>query len=155
MGRNAEAREILGRLRSDDGNVEEPRAVREYDEIVATVALEKEHASRNSYLGMFFGRNDGGLHIARRVQLSVWLQIVQEYVHFQTPHVQSILTAIPDGSALRPSRSMPPLSSRRQVTPRASPSGFPVSMMCVSSSRMLTMSSHCSASVMYNRLRTC
>ena len=78
MGRNAEAREILGRLRSEDGNVEADRAVREYDEIVETVALEKEHASRNSYLSMFFGRNDGGLHVARRVQLSIWLQIVQE-----------------------------------------------------------------------------
>ncbi|KAH9886703.1 general substrate transporter [Cubamyces lactineus] len=80
MGRNAEAREILGRLRSEDGSVEADRAVREYDEIVETVALEKEHASRNSYLSMFFGRNDGGLHVARRVQLSIWLQIVQEWV---------------------------------------------------------------------------
>ncbi|KAI0673197.1 general substrate transporter [Trametes maxima] len=80
MGRNAEARDILGRLRSDDGNTEAPRAVREYEDIVATVALEKEHASRNSYFSMFFGRNDNGLHVARRVQLSVWLQIVQEWV---------------------------------------------------------------------------
>ncbi|KAI0354200.1 general substrate transporter [Trametes cingulata] len=80
MGRNAEAREILGRLRSEDGNIEAPQAVREYEDIIETVALEKEHASRNSYLSMFFGRNDGGLHIARRVQLSIWLQIVQEWV---------------------------------------------------------------------------
>ncbi|OSD00695.1 general substrate transporter [Trametes coccinea BRFM310] len=80
MGRDAEAREILGRLRSEDGSIEAPQAVREYEDIVGNVALEKEHASRNSYLSMFFGRNDGGLHIARRVQLSVWLQIVQEWV---------------------------------------------------------------------------
>ncbi|CDO77496.1 hypothetical protein BN946_scf184902.g30 [Trametes cinnabarina] len=80
MGRDAEAREILGRLRSEDGNIEAPQAVREYEDIIANVALEKEHASRNSYLSMFFGRNDGGLHIARRVQLSIWLQIVQEWV---------------------------------------------------------------------------
>ncbi|KAI9058704.1 general substrate transporter [Trametes sanguinea] len=80
MGRDAEAREILGRLRSEDGSIEAPQAVREYEDIVGNVALEKEHASRNSYLSMFFGRNDGGLHIARRVQLSIWLQIVQEWV---------------------------------------------------------------------------
>ena len=80
MGRLNEAREILGRLRSEDGSVEAPQAQREYDDIVANVALEKEHSKRNSYVSMFFGLHDGGLHIARRVQLSIWLQIVQEYV---------------------------------------------------------------------------
>ena len=80
MGRLHEAREILGRLRSEDGSVEAPQAQREYDDIVANVALEKEHSKRNSYISMFFGRHDGGLHIARRVQLSIWLQIVQECV---------------------------------------------------------------------------
>ena len=78
MGRVDEARKILGRLRSEDGSVEAPQAQREYEDIVATVALEKEHAKRNSYFSMFFGLHDGGMHIARRVQLSIWLQIVQE-----------------------------------------------------------------------------
>ena len=79
MGRVEEAREILGRLRSEDGSIEAPQAQREYEDIVATVTLEKEHAKRNSYISMFFGLNDDGdLHIARRVQLSIWLQIVQE-----------------------------------------------------------------------------
>ena len=78
MGRVEEAREILGRLRSEDGSIEAPQAQREYEDILATVTLEKEHAKRNSYISMFFGLHDGGLHIARRVQLSVWLQIVQE-----------------------------------------------------------------------------
>ncbi|RPD63426.1 general substrate transporter [Lentinus tigrinus ALCF2SS1-6] len=80
MGRLDEAREILGRLRSEDGTIEAPQARREYDDIVANVALEKEHSKRNSYISMFFGLHDGGLHVARRVQLSVWLQIVQEWV---------------------------------------------------------------------------
>ncbi|KAH8092159.1 general substrate transporter [Cristinia sonorae] len=79
MGRHEEAREILGRLRSEDGNPEAPRAVAEYEDIVTAVVLEKEHTKRNSYISMFLGRNDGNLHIARRVQLSIWLQIVQEW----------------------------------------------------------------------------
>ena len=78
MGRNEEARVILGRLRSEDGNPEASRAVAEYEDIIAVVALEKEHSKRNSYISMFFGLHDNGLHIARRVQLSIWLQIIQE-----------------------------------------------------------------------------
>ncbi|KAI0742980.1 general substrate transporter [Daedaleopsis nitida] len=80
MGRLEEARQILGRLRSEDGSVEAPHAQREYEDIIANVALEKEHSKRNSYVSMFFGLHDGGLHVARRVQLSIWLQIVQEWV---------------------------------------------------------------------------
>lgn len=78
MGRKDEAREILGRLRSDDGDPNSARAVAEYEDIVAAVALEKAHSKRNTYMSMFFGRDDGDLRIARRVQLAVWLQIVQE-----------------------------------------------------------------------------
>ena len=69
---------ILGRLRSEDGNIDAPRAKAEYDDIVAAVSLEQEHSKRNTYFSMFFGRDDGDLHIARRVQLSIWLQIFQE-----------------------------------------------------------------------------
>ena len=79
MGRDDEAREILGRLRTENGDAESPRAVAEYEDIVVAVALEREHTKRNSYISTFLGRNDGNLHIARRVQLSIWLQIVQEY----------------------------------------------------------------------------
>ena len=89
MGRLEEAREILGRLRSEDGSIEAPEALREYEDIVANVALEKEHSKRNSYVSMFFGLHDGGLHVARRVQLSIWLQIVQECVFPPWPYVAS------------------------------------------------------------------
>ncbi|KAI0321931.1 general substrate transporter [Amylostereum chailletii] len=78
-GRDAEAREILGRLRAE-GDPEGERAVAEYEDIVGIVQLEKEHAKNNTYFSMFFGINGGDLHIARRVQLSIWLQIVQEWV---------------------------------------------------------------------------
>ncbi len=81
MGRNEEARAILGRLRSEDGDPEDSKATAEYEDILAVVALEKKNSKRNSYISMFFGlHDDGDLHIARRVQLSIWLQIVQEYV---------------------------------------------------------------------------
>lgn len=80
MGRRDEARTILGRLRSEDGDPEAPQALAEYEDIVAVIALEKEHSKRNTYFSMFFGLHDGDLHIARRVQLSIWLQIIQEFV---------------------------------------------------------------------------
>ncbi|KAG8729706.1 hypothetical protein FRC12_020778 [Ceratobasidium sp. 428] len=88
MGRRADAEYILLRLRSD------PDAARqEADEIEAVVQLEKTGAVRgkdgeeqvgsgigNSYLGMLLGRGRKGSHVARRVQLVIWLQIVQEWV---------------------------------------------------------------------------
>ncbi|PSS11019.1 hypothetical protein PHLCEN_2v3315 [Hermanssonia centrifuga] len=81
MGRNEEARVILGRLRSESGDPEDSKATAEYEDILAVVALEKKNSKRNSYISMFFGlHDDGDLHIARRVQLSIWLQIVQEWV---------------------------------------------------------------------------
>lgn len=41
MGRHDEARTILGRLHSEDGNTDAPRAVAEYEDIVAVIALKK------------------------------------------------------------------------------------------------------------------
>ena len=78
-GRNEEARTVLGLLRSDTGDPEDETATAEYEDIAAVVAMEKEHSKRNSYISMFFGlHDDQDLHVARRVQLSIWLQIVQE-----------------------------------------------------------------------------
>ena len=78
MGRHDEARTILGRLRSEDGSPEAPRAVAEYEDIIEAIALEKKSSRGNTYLSMLLGLHDDGLHIARRVQLSIWLQIIQE-----------------------------------------------------------------------------
>ena len=86
MGRRVDAEYILLRLRSD------PDATRqEADEIQAVVQLEKDGVVEdengkqvgtgvgNSYLGMLLGRGRKGSHVARRVQLVIWLQIVQEW----------------------------------------------------------------------------
>lgn len=78
VGRAEEARTILGRLRSEDANPDAPEAASELADIRAVVTLERKNSKRNSYWNMFWGIGDGNLHIARRVQLSVWLQIIQE-----------------------------------------------------------------------------
>ncbi|KAG8708034.1 hypothetical protein FRC08_000143 [Ceratobasidium sp. 394] len=88
MGRRIDAEYILLRLRCD------PDAARqEADEIEAVVRLEKTGVVQdkdgqeqvgtgvgNSYMGMLLGRGRKGSHVARRVQLVIWLQIVQEWV---------------------------------------------------------------------------
>ena len=51
---------------------------REFSDIMEVVQLEKESSGRSTYWAMFWGLGWGELHVARRVQLSVWLQIVQE-----------------------------------------------------------------------------
>ena len=58
MGREEEARSILARLRSEDGNIENARVTAEFEEIQVAVQLEKEHAAGNTYFAMFFGRHD-------------------------------------------------------------------------------------------------
>lgn len=54
VGRDAEARAILGRLRSG-GDLEGAAAFAEYEDIVGIVSLEKAHARQNSYWNMFWG----------------------------------------------------------------------------------------------------
>lgn len=109
VGRVDEAKEILQRLRSDDspsapadesGANGNEKANAEFDQIVDVVQLEMKHSKMNSYWNMFWGIGkfstqffsistlttisgnvgSGDLHIARRVQLSIWLQIIQEWV---------------------------------------------------------------------------
>ncbi|KAG8683802.1 hypothetical protein FRC08_014071 [Ceratobasidium sp. 394] len=88
MGRRVDAEYILLRLRCD------PDAARqEVDEIEAVVQLKRTGVMQdkdgqeqvgkgmgNSYMGMLLGRGRKGSHVARRVQLVIWLQIVQEWV---------------------------------------------------------------------------
>ncbi|RDB17655.1 Sugar transporter STL1 [Hypsizygus marmoreus] len=87
VGRNEEAMGILHRLRSDvavstdkseDGDISV--VTREYEAIIEALNLEKRHSNMNGYWNMFWGIGSGDLHIARRVQLSIWLQIIQEWV---------------------------------------------------------------------------
>ncbi|KIJ61771.1 hypothetical protein HYDPIDRAFT_96054, partial [Hydnomerulius pinastri MD-312] len=80
-GRVDEAKDILARIRADSQQEGESKSIEaEFNEIHEVVELEKKHAKRTSYWSMFWGIDSGDLHIARRVQLSIWLQIVQEWV---------------------------------------------------------------------------
>ena len=78
-GREEEARYILGRLRGDTGT-DIQKADSEMSEIRAVAQMEKSDVIPTSYLAMLTGRGSGKLHIGRRVQLVIWLQIFQEWV---------------------------------------------------------------------------
>lgn len=79
VGRDDEARYILRRLRGTDA-AGTAQAEAEYHDIRSIVALEARESSHNSYLHMLFGLGSGELHTGRRVQLVIWLQIIQEWV---------------------------------------------------------------------------
>ncbi|GKU07510.1 mfs monosaccharide protein [Fusarium langsethiae] len=79
VGRDDEAQYILQRLRGSS-EVDRARAHAEYTDIKNIVQLETKESSKNSYFHMFFGIGSGELHTGRRVQLVIWLQIMQEWV---------------------------------------------------------------------------
>ena len=84
VGRLEEARYILGRLRGEEDGMAEA----EYNDIVNISKLEKEAGKSTNYFHMFWdvmpkwagGGSSGNLHIGRRVQLVIWLQILQEWI---------------------------------------------------------------------------
>ena len=86
VGREDEARYILGRLRGETGN--DDLAEAEFQDIRNVAELEKKSGKLNSYFHMLWdvmpkaigGGSSGALHIGRRVQLVVWLQILQEWI---------------------------------------------------------------------------
>ncbi|KAK9476209.1 sugar transporter STL1 [Lipomyces japonicus] len=75
-GQKEQARYILHRLRGQDSE----EAEEEYLNIINVINLEKESYQKNSYYHMLFGIGSGNLHIGRRVQLVVWIQILQEWI---------------------------------------------------------------------------
>ncbi|KAL9028884.1 MAG: hypothetical protein Q9196_002805 [Gyalolechia fulgens] len=85
VGREAEARYILGRLRGED---DYGLAEAEFQDIRNVAELEKKSGKLNSYFHMLWdampkrlgGGTSGNLHIGRRVQLVIWLQILQEWI---------------------------------------------------------------------------
>ncbi|PQE15130.1 MFS monosaccharide transporter protein [Rutstroemia sp. NJR-2017a BVV2] len=79
VGREEEARYILQRLRGSNPE-DHVRAETEFLDIQAIAEMEKTVVRGNSYLSMLFGYKSGDLHIGRRVQLVIWLQIMQEWV---------------------------------------------------------------------------
>ncbi|OKP11811.1 hypothetical protein PENSUB_2677 [Penicillium subrubescens] len=76
MGRRDEALFILKRVR---GTANERAAIFEMREIETIVELEKESEDHITYFDMLLGTGNENLHIARRVQLVVWLQILQSW----------------------------------------------------------------------------
>lgn len=75
-GREDESRFILNRLRGK----EEGMAQAEFNDIQNIVQLERDNSQRTDYFAMFFGIKQGKLHTARRIQLVIWLQILQEWI---------------------------------------------------------------------------
>lgn len=78
IGREGEGRWILGRLRGEEGG----EVDREWCGVVAEAEVERKNAVKQNYVTMFFGTGEGskGLHIGRRVQLVIWLQVMQEWI---------------------------------------------------------------------------
>ncbi|KFZ15217.1 hypothetical protein V502_05714 [Pseudogymnoascus sp. VKM F-4520 (FW-2644)] len=81
MGREDEARWLLGRLRgqSDEDAI---RAEAEFQDIRNSMAIEvnAKKTTSDSYFNIITGRGFGKLNVGRRVQLVIWLQIMQEWV---------------------------------------------------------------------------
>jgi MFS family permease len=75
-GRKDEARFILGRLRGEDDGAAEA----EYQDIQNIVQLERDNSQQTTYWAMFFNVKQGKLHTGRRIQLVIWLQILQEWI---------------------------------------------------------------------------
>ena len=75
VGRNEEALYVLERLRGVDGE-QAGLAQAEHDDIRRVIELEKS-SEGTSYIHMLFGIRSGSLHTGRRVQLVIWLQIIQ------------------------------------------------------------------------------
>jgi len=71
---------VLRRLRGSTTSDELARANKEYLEIRNVISMEAKESDHTSYFHMFFGIGSGNLHTARRVQLVIWLQILQEWV---------------------------------------------------------------------------
>jgi hypothetical protein len=79
VGREEEGRYILGRLRGDSPE-DVAAADAEWLDIQNVSKLEKSITHSTSYFSMLTGKGSGKLHMGRRVQLVVWLQIMQEWV---------------------------------------------------------------------------
>ncbi|MCJ1407859.1 hypothetical protein MMC19_001930 [Ptychographa xylographoides] len=79
VGRGEEARYVLGRLRGETG-ADAGKAEAEYQDIRNIAELERATSNSNSYYSMLFGIGSGKLHTGRRVQLVIWLQIMQEWI---------------------------------------------------------------------------
>lgn len=80
VGREDESQYILERLREDGVETSTGKAEAEFQDIRNIVELERKNAKAQNYLHMLVGYQSGKLHIGRRVQLVIWLQIMQEWI---------------------------------------------------------------------------
>lgn len=55
------------------------RVENEMSEIEAVIELERSTAKSTSYFHMLFGVGSKELHVGRRVQLVIWLQVIQSW----------------------------------------------------------------------------
>ncbi|KAL8800912.1 MAG: hypothetical protein Q9182_004836 [Xanthomendoza sp. 2 TL-2023] len=78
-GREDESRYVLERLR-EDGVQSTGKAEAEFQDVRNIVELERKNAKSQNYLYMLTGYKSGKLHTGRRVQLVIWLQIMQEWI---------------------------------------------------------------------------
>lgn len=74
MGRREEALYVLTRLRGAENRSAVEAELRETK---VAVELERRAGQNTSYFHILLGVGWGELHIARRVQLVIWLQILQ------------------------------------------------------------------------------
>ena len=127
VGREEEARYILGRLRGETGE-DMGKAEAEFQDIRNIAELERKTASRQSYFAMLFGIGSGKLHTGRRVQLVIWLQIMQEWLVRSCILIGKMSTDCETSLGLVSlvSQSMLLLSSAQLVFPTARLPGFPV-----------------------------
>nr|POE61848.1 sugar transporter stl1 [Quercus suber] len=78
VGRDEEAHYVLQRLRGIEGE-DSGKADAELKDIRDVVVAERAAQRNNSYFHMFFGLGSGELHTGRRVQLCIWLQVMQSW----------------------------------------------------------------------------
>ncbi|KZM28773.1 uncharacterized protein EKO05_0006114 [Ascochyta rabiei] len=79
MGRKAEGRYVLARLPGDTG-IYKKKAETEFQKIVLSCELERSDFRKQGYFDMLFGIDSGKLQTDRRVQLVIWIQIMQKRV---------------------------------------------------------------------------
>lgn len=75
-GRRGEALYVLTRLRGAENH---SAVVEELRQIETVVEMEQEEERNTSYFHILLGIGWGELHIARRVQLVIWLQVLQSW----------------------------------------------------------------------------
>lgn len=131
MGREEEARWLLGRLRGETGE-DAVRAEAEFQDIRNAMAIEQNanKTKSDSYFNIITGRGFGKLHVGRRVQLVIWLQIMQEWVGIagvtvcKCPYLKPVMESVTNNF-----QKTPRPSSVSLVLMPVRVSGFPVLTM--------------------------